>query len=537
VKFENDLDLNKIKLSDTLALISKSTGVTIVADHQVKDMEIDLYINKGQSLREVLDLLEKSNNLIERKEGKNYIISTKSRIKTGIFGRVVDENKQGIRGVKVTLNGNEFKPIESVNKGKFIFDNIRPGIYIMKFEKNGYFTTSEVVEVNENKISQLEVIIQRKNVQGKNIFMMDEGLREKTLGTDTTDNGEEILTERVELKYGYANDIREIVYEVLGKNITVTAFPKHHLLVIKGKKEDVETAKKLIDDLDREVIQIRITAQVLDTTENLFEDLGFQWLFSNKADDINNANPGTSIGILPANALGIVTGTSTINFVDIFNDGKNLLELSINMLQQTEDLSISSVPSVVVVNGKEAKFKVTEEVIVGEREIADDDNNRVTEPIFEEAGNIFTVTPTVRKNKDGEYVIILDILSEVSGFNLSRDGTYNNKGGSKIQSNINTKIQVRNGDVIFIGGLKKTKIEEGVDKVPILGDIPGLGLLFRNTTTKNSVRQVYIQITAEIVTTGNQNTERDMKDFKENPGTTGEYRKVYPDLRKYKEKI
>lgn len=531
IKFEEEIDFNNAKLTDVLALISTITDVTLVADSEVKDTVIDLYITKGQSLREVLEIIKVTNDLEEVSIGKIIMLRKTGKGTTTLIGKVFDENKQGLSGVEVSLGDTNYKPVKTKSGGIFIFDNIRPGVYIIKVEKSGYTTSSEVKNIEAGKITEVDITLDRKNKEGKVTVKREEGIRGKEFGRSISSNGKEEKTERIQLKHAFAEDIKNIVDSILGESIKITSFPKLHMLVIKGDEANIEIAKKLIEDLDRSTKQVRITAQVLDTTDNLFEDLGFNWLFSNKPSDLNNAEQGGSIGILPANPVtGIVGGTSFMNFVDIFNDGKNLLSVSINMLQNTEDLSISSVPSIVIVNGEEAEFRVTEEVIVGEREESDDDNNRVKEPIFQEAGTIFKVTPTIREGINEPDTIILDISSEVSDFKLTKSGTYNDKGGSKIQSNITTKIQVQDGDIIFIGGLKKTKVKETVNKVPILGDIPFLGALFRNTSTTNNVRQIYIQITAEIVDNKNRNIDIDLQKFKSNPATTGELKRIYPQL-------
>jgi general secretion pathway protein D len=538
-KFEEDMDFNETRLSDALALMSKVTEITMVADSEVKDVVIDLYINKGQPLREVLDIIKVTNGLEEVYIGQIIMLTKTGKGATTLMGKIQGGSNQGLTGVRVSLVDSGYKSIRTEAGGVFIYDNIRPGVYILKLEKNGYATSSEVVDIKQNKITNIDVMLDKKNKEGLVVAKKEEGPREKELGSSKNKEGVEVITERIQLKHGFADDVKGVVDSILGESLAVTAFPKLHMLVLKGEKDDINTAKKLIDDMDRPVKQVRITAQVLDTTDNLFEDLGFNWLFSDKDSDITKAQgtEGGSVGLLnAAGSVGsVATAGSAISFVDIFNDGKNLLSLSISLLQTTEDLSISSVPSIVIVNGELAEFKVTEEVIVGEKEESDDDNNRVKEPIFEEAGTIFTVTPTIREGLDEPDTIILEISSEVSDFKLTKDGTYNDKGGSKIQSNISTKVQVQDGDVIFIGGLKKTTVKETVNKVPILGDIPVLGTLFKDTTTTNNVRQVYIQITAEIVDQGNKNKEIDLNVFKENPATTGKLKRIYPEFKKTEE--
>ncbi len=534
-KFEEDMDFNGTKLSDALALMSKVTKVTMVADSEVKDVVIDLYINKGQPLREVLDIIKVTNGLEEVYIGKIIMLTKTGKGATTLMGKIEGSSNQGLEGVRVTLVDSGYKPIRTEAGGVFIYDNIRPGIYILKLEKNGYAVSSEVVDIKQNRITNIDIILDKKNKEGLVVAKREEGIREKELGSSKTVDGVNVITERIQLKYAFAEDIKGIVDSILGETLGVTAFPKLHMLVLKGDKDNIDTAKKLIDDMDRPIKQVRITAQVLKTTDNLMEDLGFDWLFSNKDGDINNAQgtEGGSGSLLPVDPATGIAGSSIISFIDIFNDGKNLLDLSINLMQSTEDLSISSVPSVVVVNGELADFKVTEEVIVGTKVEVDDDGNRTEEPIWEEAGTIFSVTPIIREGLDEPDTIILEISSEISKFDIKSG--YDEKSGGKNQNNIDTKVQIQDGDVIFIGGLKETEIKEEIKKVPILGDIPVLGTLFRSTSTKNDVKQVYIQITAEIINEDNKNSEVDLTKFKKNPGITGELKRIYPEFKKPEE--
>lgn len=543
-KFEEDMDFNETRLSDALALMSKVTGITMVADSEVKDVVIDLYINKGQPLREVLDIIKVTNGLEEVYIGKIIMLTKTGKGATTLMGKIEGGSNQGLEGVRVSLVDSGYKPIRTEAGGVFIYDNIRSGVYILKLEKNGYATSSEVVDIRQNKITNIDIMLDRKNKEGLVVAKKEEGLREKELGSSKSLDGVNVITERIQLKHAFAEDIKGVVDSILGETLGVTAFPKLHMLVLKGEKDNIDTAKKLIDDMDRPIKQVRITAQILNTSDDLMEKLGFNWLFSNKDSDIAKAKTNILGQNTEGGNIGFDGAKAAISFIDIFNDGKNLLSLSIDLLQETEDLSISSVPSVVIVNGELAEFKVTEEVIVGEKEESDDDNNRVKEPIFEEAGTIFAVTPTIREGVDEADTIILEISSEVSEFDLvtpvasddpNDEGTYNKDGGAKNQSNIKTKVLVKDGEVIFIGGLKKTSVKETINKVPILGDIPVLGALFRSSEVKNEVRQIYIQITAEIVTDGNKNSEIDITKFKENSATTGEKKRIYPEFKRPEE--
>ena len=106
--------------------------------------------------------------------------------------------------------------------------------------------------------------------------------------------------------------------------------------------------------------------------------------------------------------------SSSIAISKQFNSGNDILNLGINLLESTQDLVVSARPSILVLDGVEGSFKVTEEVIVGEKREENDNNDRViSTPIFKEAGIILKVTPTIRK--DGW--IILKVVIEVSNLN------------------------------------------------------------------------------------------------------------------------
>ncbi|MCK5779754.1 MAG: carboxypeptidase regulatory-like domain-containing protein [Psychrilyobacter sp.] len=521
VKFTEDLDFNEVKLSDALALMSRSIDITMVADSDVKDQPIDLYITKGQRLKEVLDIIKVTNDLEEMYIGKSLIFTKKGTGPTAFMGKVLNRNNEGIEGVRVQLGEGQYKSVRTVQGGLFVFDKIVPGAYMVKIEKDGYTPSSEVVDVKQNEVTNLNMALFRKNEEGTMKVEKEEDQSAESLGSNILGDGKAVTTKRIQLKHAFAEDVEKVVTATFGSDITITSFPKLHILIIQGEALSVDTAEKLIEDLDRPIKQVRITAQILDTSDNLLENLGFNWLFSNNKTDIADAGPkeGGSLKIFPATIM---------SFVDIFNDGKNMFSLSVSMLKTTGDLLVSSVPSTVIVNGEEAYFEVSRENVVG-TEVKENGSsgNTTTSDIRQTAGTMFTVTPTVRDGEDGTDVITLEIKSEVSTNKKDE-----NDETEFLKNLITTKVQVRDGEVIFIGGLKKTQTIQTINKVPILGDIPFLGTLFTKRNTINNVRQIYIQITAEIVTDGNKRNKIDTDQFKNSSIPEIEVRKIYKDFKK-----
>ena len=182
-------------------------------------------------------------------------------------------------------------------------------------------------------------------------------------------------------------------------------------------------------------------------------------------------------------------------------------------MESTQDLVVSSRPSILVLDGEEGSFKVAEEVIVGEQREEDEDTNKViTTPIFREAGIILRATPTIRK--DGW--VILKVLIEISNFKLKvnkdeseESGTYNSEGGSKVGRSIETTIKIKDGETIFIGGLKKATVHNLDSKIPYFGTLPMINFFFKNQNISHEISDIYVKMKVNIVNNENDSFERD----------------------------
>ncbi len=180
-------------------------------------------------------------------------------------------------------------------------------------------------------------------------------------------NGEEFYTEKIKLMNISSDDVSNILKNSFGEEVRISSIPKMNIVIIVGKKDSTMSAIKLVKELDKEIQQVRITSQILDVTDNLFETLGFDWLYNNVGSIEKNS--GLDISLIEKTGLSDSAGVSFgsgINLVRQFNNGNDVLGLGINLLQATQDLVISAMPSILVADGEEGEFKITEEVIVGE---------------------------------------------------------------------------------------------------------------------------------------------------------------------------
>lgn len=494
--YKEEINASNIKLSDFLFYLSKEGDVEIIPEESIKDKNIDIFCKEGASLSKILSMLCESNEWRAEKEKGYIIISPRNIEKKGrgnIMGKISSlEYKEDMRGVKVTLLDGYSSPISTDTDGIFRFKNVPYGVYFIKAEKNGYITEGEMIDVNKRDNS-VKIFMERD--YGKNNIGNINEDEEKNQG---------FVIEKIKFSDVETMDFEKMLDSGIREGVNFSKNIEKGIIYISGAKNKVLKIKKYLEDLDSHNKQVRITAQILDVTENLFEDLGFSWLYGGNT---NNEKNGISTGVL---TNSFVTGTGTLystifSLVRNFDNDEEILKMSFNLLQGTQDLTISAVPSIVTTSGKEGVFKITEERIIGQEKTENDDNGKTTyTPIFREAGIILNVTPEIMKDNS----IVLKINLETSDFKMQDyiseddENDYNGKGGSKVSRNIETTVRMKDGDTVFIGGLKKGIIQNSESRIPFISSIPVVGTLFKNSSERKEVTDLYIRLKIDIVKDG-----------------------------------
>lgn len=507
-KITYELNLQDITLGETLNIISQENNIAIIPSDDIKNISVDMYFPSDILLEDILNTFIKLYNLKLSKSGDIFILSKRGENNNYIFsGRIQSEGSgKGLEEVKITLINSFSQPTLSSYDGNFILEDIDPAVYIVQFEKEGYSTITDIIDLSEKNIF-LNISMKRENS-----FNSSKNISKQTSNRNII-NGEEIVTENIYLYNNSCEDIKKLLSETFGNSLKISSLPKKNILVLSGKENIINSSKSLIQELDKDVEQIRIDAQILDVTNNLFETLGFNWIYDNSGNtEGNNSWSMSLLGNSSISGIGSIY-SSSIAISKQFNSGNDILNLGINLLESTQDLVVSSRPSILVLDGEEGSFKVAEEVIVGEQREEDEDTNKViTTPIFREAGIILKATPTIRK--DGW--VILKVLIEISNFKLKvnkdeseESGTYNSEGGSKVGRSIETTIKIKNGETIFIGGLKKATVHNLDSKIPYFGTLPMINFFFKNQNISHEISDIYVKMKVNIVNNENDSFERD----------------------------
>jgi type II secretory pathway component GspD/PulD (secretin) len=254
---------------------------------------------------------------------------------------------------------------------------------------------------------------------------------------------------------------------------TITTLEKRRLLVVDDKPHFLRRIENLLKELDRKPKQILIEARILEVGLKDSESYGLDW---SRIFNSDKATIGTQ-GLSNPGSPGL--------FFDYLSPNVTVV---LDALRQRSRLRTLSTPKLLALEDQEA------ETIIGDRlgynVTTTIDNVTTTSTEFLESGVILRVRPSV----DEQNRILLDIHPEVSTGSVSDDGVPNQN-----TTEVTTSMLVESGKTVFIGGLIRRTSEQSREGVPVLGDLPVVGLLFSNKALSTTSTELVVLITPYIV--------------------------------------
>ena len=338
------------------------------------------------------------------------------------------------------------------------------------------------------------------------------------------------------LEYAQASDIAEVLTRVMqnisrlddgdgkpqprtgGNTSTIEADEGTNSLIITADADEMAALEAVIHRLDIRRAQVLVEAIIVEMELIDGQDLGLQWLFANEDGAFGsniNANDARARRIAEAvippsnddgsdNDFELGDLTSALAQTPGFSLGWGTLDDDFNMavilnaLKSQTNANILSTPSLLTLDNQEAYITVGQNVpfVTGSYTNTGAGGDGAQNPFQtierENVGITLTVTPHINEGDS----VVLDIEQEVSsltGLSLIASDLITNE--RKIQ----TKVLAQDGRVIVLGGLIKDDVQDGSQKIPILGDIPFLGRLFRTDAVQVTKSNLMIFIRTTIL--------------------------------------
>jgi type IV pilus secretin (or competence protein) PilQ len=314
-----------------------------------------------------------------------------------------------------------------------------------------------------------------------------------------------LVTEYVQINYAKAPDMAKLLADdktrLLSPRGAVSVDERTNTLLVKDTADVIDHIKDMIKVLDVAVKQVVIEARMVTVTDGVEDALGIRWGatasngtnnsdVSGKLEGLNSTIGSSNLNVNLAAAPSTGTAGSIAFQVAKLSDG-SLLDLELSALETENKAEIISSPRVTTANQKEALIEQGYEIPYNESA-----SSGATTVAFKKAVLSLKVTPQITPDNN----VILDL--HVTQDDIYKDVSTGNGGTAVALSTqaINTQVLVKNGETLVLGGIYNRSIKKVVNKVPVLGDIPGIGALFRNTSNTNTKKELLIFVTPKIVT-------------------------------------
>ncbi|MBE2895499.1 type IV pilus secretin PilQ [Pasteurellaceae bacterium HPA106] len=307
-----------------------------------------------------------------------------------------------------------------------------------------------------------------------------------------------VRTQRVKLRYAKVGELIEVLNPKTGSLLSpdgrISGDQRSNSLILQDTPAQLKHLVKLVQELDQPSQQVLIEARIVTISDESMRELGVRWgLFQpsetasavtgrlggngfNNLDNQLNVNFGNSF----ATAAGVTLQVAKID--------SRLLDLELTALERENNVNIIASPRLITTNKQAASIKQGTEIpyVINAK-----DTQNVE---FREAVLGLEVTPQI--SHDNQILLDLTVSQNAPGKNIAYG---ENQLTTIDKQEIQTQVATQNGETIVLGGVFHDTISDHQDKVPLLGDVPGIKHLFARENKRHSKRELVIFVTPHLV--------------------------------------
>lgn len=301
----------------------------------------------------------------------------------------------------------------------------------------------------------------------------------------------------IPLKNVESKNVIKILESVVGKKryIDVNDKPllsvdeESNAIVIMGPSDELEYIYKLVAQLDKEKAQVYVQARIIEVNDDLVDEIGVSYGIlagragSNGLAAFSSKLNGGSSAITDITTIGLQIPNITSGLA---------LGASLNLLRQNGALDVVSEPSILAINNKESSIYVGETISVKTSSTTTDGGNTNDNYKREDVGLTLKVKPRISNDNK----VTLEINTTLENVKTTKTTSGNPDTQKK---EIKTSAILNNGESVIIGGLIENRSENTKTKVPLLGDIPLFGELFKNKVLNTKKNNLVVIVTPYLI--------------------------------------
>jgi type IV pilus assembly protein PilQ len=290
-------------------------------------------------------------------------------------------------------------------------------------------------------------------------------------------------SEFIKIQYANATDIATLLKNqtgsLLSEDGSVSADPRTNSLWIQDTPEKIATVRNFIQRLDVPVKQVLIKARIVNVDASCLQELGVKFGTVNTHDSLNLDGLAMDMPVA-------VTQDGRFNIAIAKLGSNTLLDVELSALESEGHGKIISSPELTTADRTPAYIEAGEEIPYQEQT-----PTGATNVAFKKAVLGLKVTPQITPH--GKIILNLTV-------NQDKLSSVNVHGEPAIQTReVGTQVEVADGQTLVLGGIYEQTDSVGVERIPFLGSLPVVGILFRNKITQSDRRELLIFVTPQII--------------------------------------
>ena len=308
------------------------------------------------------------------------------------------------------------------------------------------------------------------------------------------------------------NDLAPLVKVVqshLGDQGTAEALPSENVIVITCAKDAQDSVMMLMEHVDSGRKQVEISVRIFEVSEDFDVQVGMRTLLKHLGSDnsqalLGNFSPAAFVGRMvdPLNGVGPDPG-GMLNLVGMLQDAGIGIDVTLEALEKTGMVKVVSQPRMTVEAGQPAYVMAGQEIPIREGRITND--KFITEKIsYKPVGVQLHITP-LSIGQETVKLHILTVVSAISGFAPlpdMKENTFNQRLMNPVLDTrqAETRVEVPHSNTLAFGGLRMARQVGREEKIPIIGDAPLIGNLFKSKRKQKMMSDLYFFVTPHLVT-------------------------------------
>ena len=455
---------------------------------------------------------------------RDYVLEVRQRQKAAI----VDPTKRDYKGERLTLN---FQDIETRAVLQLLAETSGQNIVVSDSVRGNVTLRLQNVPWDQ----ALDIVLRTKGLdkrQDGNVVYVAPSEELQARERQQLETQKAIVelaplrTEYLQVNYAKASDLAALIKSqgkasLLSERGSVSVDDRTNTLLLQDTADRLADIRRLVSTLDIPVKQVLIESRIVIVNDSFSRELGVRfgsayvgdvgdnglvWL-GNNGLNANDGDTGPVIGNGTGSQQGqVTTGTAPDRYIvnlPVANPAMNLamtllnsnyvVDLEISAAQREGRGEVVSAPRVITANGQEAYIEQGREIPYQQAA-----SSGATTTQFKKAVLSLTVTPQI--TPDDRLILDLKVTKDSVGQYVP------SATGGLVPSidtrQITTQVLVNDGQTVVLGGILETDSRDDVNKVPFLGDVPGLGVLFRKKATRDEKNELLIFVTPKILREG-----------------------------------